>query len=367
MTGPTKIALATAFALTLALPARADIAMALVGPLTGSYASVGEQLRRGAEQAVEDINAAGGILGQKVTLKLADDVCDPKQGVAVANKLAAEGVSLVVGHFCSGVAIPASDVYAEENMVLISPGATAPKLTGRGMKTLFRTCGNDDQQGLVAGSYIAAKFPGARVAILHDKQVATKGQADETRAQLHRLGVKEMLYDAVTHGEKDFHAVVTRLKAEQVDLLFYGGYHTEAGLILRQMRETGTNAVLMGGDALMTQELWSIAGPAAEGALMVFSPDPRRNASAKPVVERFRKSGYEPEGYTLYTYAAFQAYAQAMAQAKTSKSQAVGAALHAGKFDTVLGPLSFDAKGDVVGETYTVYRWSNGTYDYAPK
>lgn len=363
----TKFLAAAAIFLAAASPVRADIAIAFVGPLTGPYASVGDQLKRGAEMAVADLNAAGGILGQKVVLKVGDDVCDPKQGVAVANKLAADGASLVVGHFCSGVAIPASEVYAEENMVLISPGATAPKLTGRGLKNVFRTCGNDDQQGKVAGAYIAGKFPGARVAILHDKQVATKGQADETRAELNRRGVKEVLYDAVTHGEKDFHAVVTRLEGARADVLFYGGYHTEAGLILRQMREGGVKTVLMGGDALMTQELWSIAGPAAEGTLMVFSPDPRRNPGAQPVVERFRKSGYEPEGYTLYTYAAFQAYAQAITQAKSAKPQDVTTALHTGKFETVLGPLTFDAKGDVVGETYTVYRWSNGTYDYAPK
>lgn len=351
--------------LLLGVPARADVTVALIGPLTGPYAAVGDQLRRGAEQAAADINAAGGILGQPLAVVYGDDVCDPKQAVSVARAIAGQGVSFVVGHFCSGSAIPASNVYAEENMILISPGATSPTLTGRGLPNVFRTCGNDDQQGEVAGAYIAKTFPGKRVAIVHDKQVATKGQAEATRAALKRRGVGDVLYDAVSAGEKDYRALVTKLQAAQADVLFYGGYHTEAGLIIRQMGEAGGKTVLMGGDALMTPELWAIAGPAAEGTLMVFSPDPRRNPGAADVVARFRRAGVEPEGYTLYTYAAFQVFAEAMAAARSAKPADVLRAMRSGEFGTVLGPLRFDARGDVIGESYTVYRWTNGTYRYA--
>lgn len=351
--------------LMLVAPARAEISIALVGPLTGPYAAVGDQLRRGAEQAAKDINAAGGLLGQPLKVVYGDDVCDPKQAVSVAQSIAAQRVRFVVGHFCSGSAIPASNVYADENMILISPGATSPTLTGRGLANVFRTCGNDDQQGEVAGDYIAKNFTGKRVAIVHDKQVATKGQADATRNKLRRHGVTEVLYDAVSAGEKDYRALVTKLQAAQTDLLFYGGYHTEAGLIVRQLGEAGAKTVVMGGDALMTPELWSIAGPAAEGTLMVFSPDPRRNPRAADIVARFRQAGVEPEGYTLYTYAAFQVFAQAIAAAKSATSADVAKTMRAGQFDTVLGPLRFDAKGDVIGESYTVYRWTGGTYRYA--
>lgn len=351
---------------TLVAPAAAEtMPVGLAAPLSGPYAAVGEQLRRGAEQAIADINANGGILGRKLELVVADDACDPSQAVAAANHLTSRGVKLVVGHFCSGVAIPASNVYADQNVLLISPGATSPLLTTRKLPLVFRTCGRDDQQGLVAGDFIARNFAGKRVAIVHDKQVATRGQAEATRERIEQLGIKPVLTDAVTAGEKNFAGLAARLKEAQADLLFYGGHHSEAALIMRQMRDHKLPTVLMGGDALMTPELWAVAGSAAEGALMVFSPDPRRNPDAAKVVQAFRARGWEPEGHTLYTYAAYQVLAGAAAKAGGAQPEALAKAIRANRFKTVLGEIGFDANGDVNGETYTVYRWSNGGYDYA--
>jgi branched-chain amino acid transport system substrate-binding protein len=330
--------------------------------MTGQYATFGEQMKRGAELAVADINAHGGVMGKKLALEVADDACDPKQAVSIANQMASRGVVFVAGHYCSSTSIPASDVYQQEGMVEISPASTNPVLTERGLSNIFRLCGRDDQQGPAAAEFIAKRFADKRIAIVHDNQAYSKGLADATKAKLNALGIHEVLYDTITPGERDYSAIVTKLKAAQIDILYYGGYHSEAGLIVRQMREQGMSTRLIAGDALMTQEFWSITGPAGEGTMMSFSPDPRKNPQASDVVERFRKAGYEPEGYTLYTYATMQVFAQAVAQANATDASALAAALHKGKFDTVLGPINFNAKGDVNAPGYVFYEWHDGHY-----
>jgi branched-chain amino acid transport system substrate-binding protein len=345
--------------------ARADIPIAVVGPMTGQYAAFGAQMKAGAEQAVADINKAGGLLGQKLVLEIGDDACDPKQAVAVANQMAAKGVKLVAGHFCSGSSIPASDVYVEENIVQISPASTNPKLTEAGKKNVFRTCGRDDQQGLVAGNYLADHYADKKIAIVHDKQAYSKGLADETKKQLNARGVQEVMYETITPGEKDYSALVSKLKQAGVDILYYGGYHTEAGLIVRQMREQGMDTKLVSGDALVTEEYWGITGPLGEGTMMTFSPDPRKNPIAAPVVKEFRDKGIEPEGYTLYTYGAIQAWVDAAKAAGSTDTNKVVDKLHTGSFDTVLGTIGFDEKGDVKAPGYVFYVWSDGKYDYA--
>lgn len=344
--------------------AHADITIGTAGPMTGPYAVFGAQMLAGAEQAVKDINEGGGVLGEKLVLRVGDDACDPRQAVAVANQLASQGAVFVAGHFCSGSSIPASDVYYEEEVLQISPASTNPQLTEAGKWNVFRTCGRDDQQGVVAGNYIADHFAERKVAIVHDKQAYSKGLADETKKQLNQRGIQEVLYDTITPGERDYSALVSKLKSNGVEILYYGGYHTEAGLIVRQMRDQGMDTTLISGDALVTDEYWSITGPLGEGTLMTFSPDPRKNPIAAPIVEEFRKNGIEPEGYTLYTYGAIQAWKQAVERAGTTDPTEVAEQLHEGEFDTVLGAISFDEKGDVTAPGYVLYVWQNGTYDY---
>jgi len=344
--------------------ARADIKIAIAGPITGDLAAFGEQLKRGAEMAVADINAKGGVNGEKLVITVGDDRCDPKEARSVAEKLANQKVAFVAGHFCSGSSIPASEVYKEEGILQISPASTNPVFTDRGLKNVFRVCGRDDQQGMVAGELIASKFKGKKVAVVHDKSQYGKGLADETKKTLNKKGVKEAMYEAITPKEKDYSALVSKLKAGGIDVIYYGGYHPEAGLIVRQAREQGLKATLISGDALVDKEFWAIAGKAGEGTLMTFDADPRKNAVAKEVVAKFKAAGYEPEGYTLYTYAAIQVFAQAAAKAKSTKLDALTKALHANKFSTVLGTTEFDKKGDVKSPAYKVYEWKDGKYDY---
>ena len=367
MTGlRTSFLVAAAAALGLAAgSANAQIKIATAGPMTGPYASFGEQMARGAKMAVKDINAAGGVLGKKLVLSVEDDACDPKQAVAVANKAVSEGVVFMAGHFCSGSSIPASNVYSEEGILQISPASTNPKLTEEGGPNVFRVCGRDDQQGLVAGAFLKEKFGKKRVAFLHDKTAYGKGLADATKAQFNKLGGKEVIYEAYTAQEKDYSAIVSKMKAARVDAFYVGGYHTEAGLMIRQAHEQGYKPQLISGDALVTDEFWKITGKAGEGTLMTFSPDPRKNPDAAPVVAKFRAQNYEPEGYTLYTYGAIQAWAMAVKAAGSTATPKVIAALRGGKFGTVLGKIGFDKTGDVTAPGYVWYEWKNGKYDYA--
>jgi branched-chain amino acid transport system substrate-binding protein len=341
-----------------------EIPIAVVGPVTGQYASFGQQMKNGGEMAVDDINEAGGVLGKKLDFTMGDDACDPKQAVAVANQLTGKGVALVAGHYCSGSSIPASQVYGESDMVQISPASTNPDFTDkRSASNIYRVCGRDDQQGGVAGQYLATHYGDKNIAIIHDKTAYGKGFADEVKKALNETGKEEVLYEAISAGEKDYSALVSKLKQAAVDVVFLGGYHTEAGLIVRQMRDQGMNTILMGGDALITQEYWSITGPAGEGTLMTFSPDPRKNPAAAEVVKRFKDKGIEPEGYVLYTYAAIQAWKQAVEKAGSTAAADVVKALNENEFDTVIGKFKFDDKGDPNLPPYAVYRWSNGTYE----
>lgn len=347
------------------LQAQADVTVAVVGPMTGKDAAFGTQMRVGAEQAVADINAAGGVLGQKLALEVADDACDPKQAVAVANRLAGQGVKAVFGHFCSGSSIPASEVYFEENIIQISPGSTNPALTEAGKANVFRVCGRDDQQGPAAAKYVAEHFKGKKIAIVHDKTAYGKGLADEMKKALNALGVKEVLFETLTPGEKDYSALVGKLNAEDIGVVYFGGYYTEAGLIVRQMRERGMKTVLVSGDALTDNAFWTVAGDQGSGTLFSFGPDPRKIPTAAPVVKTFRDKQIEPEGYVLYTYAAVQAWAQAATKAGSFDTAKVAPILRSTTFETVLGPISFDKKGDVIGAEYVFYEWQNGKYDYA--
>jgi branched-chain amino acid transport system substrate-binding protein len=354
----TTLGLALGFAIAAAGAANAQVKFGVQGPITGPNAAFGAQLKNGAEQAVADINAAGGIMGQKLSVQFGDDVSDPKQGVSVANKFAADGVKFVVGAFNSGVTMPSSEVYQENGILEITPASTNPQVTERKMWNIFRTCGRDDQQGAVAGAYILKHFKGKKVAVVHDKTTYGKGLADETIKAMGKGGMKPVLYEGINVGEKDYSALVSKIKQSGADLVYWGGLHTEGGLIVRQMRDQGVKAPLMGGDGITTDEFAQVGGPGVEGTLMTYGPDARNNPAAKDIVAKFRAAKFEPEAYTLYSYAAVQIMAQAATAAKSVDPKKVAEKMHSGmKFKTALGDISYDKKGDRTNLDYVMYIW----------
>ncbi len=340
-----------------------DITIAVAGPMTGSESAFGRQLQNGAEQFVADANAAGGLLGKKLKLFVGDDACDPKQARSIAEKVGSAGIPFVAGHFCSSSSIPASEAYADSNVLQITPASTNPLFTERKLWNVLRICGRDDQQGVVAAQYIAKNFAGKNVAILNDKTTYGKGLADETKKALNKAGFQEKMFESYNKDDKDFNSIVSRLKRDNIDLVYIGGYHQQAGLILRQMRDQGLKTVMMSGDSMNDKEFASITGPQAEGTLFTFGPDPRLKPTAKAIVEKFKAKGVDPEGYTLYTYAAMQVWTEAAKKAGTTDPQKVMKVIKEGEWDTVLGRMAFDAKGDIKAIDYVVYKWDDkGNY-----
>src|ERR1043165_8816858 len=352
------LGVALGFAFALAQSAAAQVKFGVGGPITGPNAATGAQMKNGVEQAATDINAAGGILGNKLSVEFGDDVSDPKQGVSVANNFAADGVKFVIGHYNSGVTIPASEIYQENGILEITPASTNPKVTERNMWNIFRTCGRDDQQGKIAGGYILAHFKGKKIAFVHDKTTYGKGLVDETLKTIQGGGMKEVLYEGINTGDKDYSALISKIKQAGPDLVYFGGLYTEGGLIVRQMRDQGVKAPLMGGDGITSDEFATVGGPGVEGTLMTFAPDPRKRAEAKAIVEKFRANKFEPEAYTLYSYAAVQIYKQAAEEAKSVDPKKVAETIKSGKkFKTVIGEMAYDKKGDITKLDYVMYIW----------
>jgi len=348
-------------AMLASAPAYADITIGLAGPLSGEYATLGEQIRNGAEQAVADINATGGIKGQKLVLHEGDDACDPKQAVAVANQMANAGVKFVVGHVCSGSSVPASKIYSEENILMVTPISTNPILTEAGLTNVFRTCGRDDQEGAAQARYVLKHLQDKKIGIVHDNTAVGLDLADQFKKHLNAGGVHEIVFDAYTPGEKDYSALVAKLKQSGVQVLVIGGYHVEVALITRQIKQQAVDIQVISDDALATPEFWSITGPMGEGVLFTFQPDVSQRPDAKKVADEMHKAGRDATGYSYNAYAAVQVIAEGIQRVGTDPAK-VATALRQKPVKTIMGTLGFDAKGDVKGDTFAIYRWHNGTY-----
>ncbi len=355
----------------MGVPSFADVLLGVGAPLTGSQAAFGEQIKRGVEAAVAEANAKGGMNGEKISVVYGDDAADPRQGISVANKFVGDGVQFVIGHFNSGVSIPTSEIYAENGVLQIAPGTTNPTYTERGLWNTFRTCRRDDQQGVVAGKYIADHYKDGKVAILHDKTPYGQGLADETKKSLNQNGMQETMYEGVNQGDKDFSALIAKMKAQGITVVYWGGMHPEAGLIIRQMADQGVKAQFISGDGIVSNELASIAGDAVAGVMNTFGPDPRDDKANEALIKTFRDAGFEPEAYTFYAYAGVQSLVDAAKAAGSNDPQAVAEAMKAkGPFKTVLGDISFDAKGDPSLSPYVMFEWrkgADGKYNYFQK
>ncbi|MDO5289017.1 MAG: branched-chain amino acid ABC transporter substrate-binding protein [Pseudomonadota bacterium] len=356
----TKVAVAVALTLGAAQAALAQgvVKIGVAGPMTGSVAQYGDMIKTGVDAAVADINKAGGVAGSKLEAVYYDDACDPKQAVAVANKIVNDKVKFVIGHVCSGATQPASDVYEDEGILMITPSSTAPAITERGHKLIFRTIGLDSMQGPVAAKYIIDKYKGKTVAVLHDKQQYGEGIATAVRKDVQAAGLKVAVFEGLNAGDKDFNALITKLKRANVDFVYFGGYHPEMGLLLRQARQAGLNAKFMGPEGVGNKEVSAIAGDASEGMLVTlpraFENDPKNKA----LVDSIKAAKKDPSGtFVMPGYAAASAIAQGIGKAGSADTAKVAAALRANSFDTPIGNIGFDAKGDLKNFDFVVYEW----------
>jgi branched-chain amino acid transport system substrate-binding protein len=355
-----------ALALTITtLPAHADIVVGVAGPMTGEFAPLGAQMRSGVEQAIADINAAGGIAGQKLALEVADDGCNAKKADAAATALAAKGAALVVGHLCLKASLAGAAVYATEHVVEISPGTTFAKYTDdRPGPGIFRLCGRDDAEGAFAGAMIARRFAGHNVAVIDDATAYGKALADAAAGALDTAGEPVVLRDTYTPGAKEYNTLASRVAAASADVVYIGGSNPEAAIIAKSIKDRVPAVTIVAGDALLTPDYADLAGDAAEGTLVTYPADPRRFPEAANVAAAFAANNIDPVGYTLPAYAAVQVWAAAAAAAGGTDFDKVVAALHGGPFATVIGPVAFDERGDLRNPAYDWYVWKGG--DYAP-
>ncbi|SOB77902.1 L-leucine-binding protein/L-isoleucine-binding protein/L-valine-binding protein [Marinobacter sp. LV10R510-11A] len=350
-------AVSASVALMAAGNAAAEIKIGVAGPMTGPVAQYGDMQFSGTRMAIERINADGGVMGEKLVAVEYDDVCDPKQAVTVANRMVNDGVRFVVGHLCSSSTQPASDIYEDEGILMITPASTSPKITERGYKLIFRTIGLDSMQGPVAGNYIASQNP-ERVAIIHDKQQYGEGIATAVRDTLKDKGIEIAMFEGVTAGSKDFSSLVTKLKQANVDYVYFGGYHPELGLILRQARQAGLDTKFMGPEGVGNKDINTIAGEAAEGLLVTLPPSFDQKAENQELVKAFEAKGEDPSGpFVLTSYTAVQLVADGIEAAQSKDPFDVAAALRSGTFETPIGAVEYDKAGDMKSFEFVVFEW----------
>ena len=346
---------------TYAAFAADTIKIGLLAPITGSYASEGQGMKQVLELLAADVNAKGGILGKQVAVITEDDGSDPRTAALAANKLISQGVVAVIGTYGSSVTEPTQGILDESGIVQIANGATAIRLTEKGLKMFFRTCPRDDEQAKVAAQTIA-KLGYKKVAILHDNSTYAKGLAEETRGLLQKQpGAQIVFFDALTPGERDYSTILTKLKQAQPQVVFFTGYYNEAGLLLRQKKEMGFNVPFIGGDATNNTDLVKIAGvQAAAGFYFISAPLPQDLPTAKAFIDQFKKKyGAEPNSiYPVLAGDGFNVVVAALKATKGGNSAQVGAYLHNNlkDFQGLTGKISFNAKGDRVGEVYKAYK-----------
>lgn len=311
------------FGVTLAAiaPVRAELLIGDASPLTGPVSWSGEQHLMGTELAVAELNAKGGVLGEQIRLISVDDACDTEQAVAAARKLISDRVIFVVGHICSGGAIPTAPLYEAAGVIVISPSATNPRLTEEGRANVFRVVGRDDQQGILGGNYLADHWGGRNIAILHDGEAYGRGLAEETRKTLNARGAREAIFEQITPGLVDYFEVVKKIQAMSIDVLYYAGYPAEAGLLIRQLRDRGDDLQMVSADGLSSEDYWLVAGEAGEGTLFTSFRDPSKNPGAATIIERARARKIDPTYRVLYSYGAVQAWAAAVEQAGSLRSR----------------------------------------------
>lgn len=367
----TAAALVPALALWLsgAAGAIADIRIAVVGPMSGQFSVLGEQMRLGAAHAVAAVNARGGIRGETVMLETADDRCEPEDAKAVANRLVGRNVVAVIGHLCSAPSIEASQIYSNAAVIQISPASTSPAFTDNRPDPTggtYRLYAREDDQPKIAGRFLAERFGRGRVAFIHDNTTYGKALADNAMAAFEEAGGRAVYNHGFESGQADYSGIVGQLELQDIDAVYIGGYPADAGRVVRQMRRIGMGAAIMGGDALLTTEYRDAAGRAANGTFVTYPASPHSGPGAEALIERLRAEEIEPEAFTLYAYAAVQVWEEAVRRAGTTAYGAVARVINEGRFETVVGEVAFDAKGDMNLPGYSIYQWGDDWYEKLP-
>jgi len=349
-------------------PSAITVKIGIVAPLTGPQSHIGKDMENAVRLAAEDANAAIITIGGKQVrfeVMAEDDQADPKMAPVVAQKLADAKVNAVVGHFNSGTTIPASKIYSDAGIPQISPSATNPKYTDQGFKTAFRVVANDNQQGKVVGEYIAKELKAKALAIIDDRTAYGQGVADVVERSAQAAGTKVVAREYTTDRSTDFKAILTKIKGERPDVIFFGGIDTQAGPMLKQMKALGISAQYVGADGIQSTELFKLGGDAVEGTIASFPGLPLdRMPQGKGFGEKYRAKWnqdvvlYAPQGYD-----AFNVFVEAMKKAGSTDPAKFLPALAAIDYTGITGPIKFDEKGDIKDGPITMFKAVGGKWE----
>lgn len=341
-----------------------------VAPLTGGIAHLGKDNENGARLAVDEINAAGGLEvgGKKYTLELLaeDDKADPKEGTLAAQKLVDAGVVAVIGHLNSGTTIPASKIYADANVVQVSPSATNPKYTEQGFKTAFRVVANDNQQGSVLANYAATEMKAKTIAIVDDRTAYGQGLADVVEKVAKEKGLKVVAREFATDKTTDFNAILTKIRAAKPDVVMYGGMDATAGPMAKQMKQLGIKTKLLAGDGVCSPEFIKLAGDAADILTCSMAGEAvEKLARGEEFKAKYKaKFNADVQIYSPYSYDAVFVVADAIKRAGKVDKPAIVAAMPATNYTGVTGQITFDEKGDIKNGAISMFNVKDGKLNY---
>lgn len=342
------------------------IKIGIAGVQTGSDGQIGSTMIFGSQIAIDEWNAKGGLLGKKIEPVVRDDEGKPNQAVAVAQEIVAKGAVAVIGHFNSGCTIPSSEIYRQNGLIQITPGSTNPQVTERGFTNLFRVVGRDDQQGTVAAGFARERLKVSKIAILHNKTAYGQGLAEEVRKTFKANGGEVVLFSGISSEEMDFRANLSAIEKTGAEAVFWGGMYGQAAPLLTQLRDSGKNIPFISGDGTIVKEFLDTAGPKASNVFLTFGPDFKKLPAAQPFLEKYRAAHGEEGPYSIYGYDAANILFSAIEKAGTTDAVKVAEVLRATRFETCLGPVEFNDKGDLKQTNYVIWTVENGAFTILP-
>jgi branched-chain amino acid transport system substrate-binding protein len=341
----------------------AAITIGLAGAQTGADAQIGLSMLNGSQIAINEWNAKGGVLGKKIETIVLDDEGKSDKAVNIAQTLVDDGVAAVIGHFNSGCTIPASRIYNDAKVVEISPGSTNPQYTEQGFAHAFRICGRDDQQGPVAAAYLRDTLKLDKIAILDDKTSYGEGIADEVKKSFEAKGGQVVMFQGIGKDEHDFRANLDVIKGSGAQALYWGGMYGQGGPLFVQMRQAGLAIPFISDDGAYDQAFIDTVGTDAKDAYLTFGKDYHALPAAQAFMKNYQDKFHQPIGsYSVYGYDAANVLLTAMAAAGTTDADKVSAVLKGQPFDTILGKIEFNEKGDVKESGYVVWTIRDGKF-----
>ena len=374
MRSSSRLALAAASALVLALAGcggakqeATTINIGLVGAQSGADAQIGLSMLNGSRVAIDEWNAKGGVLGKKINPIVLDDEGKSDKAVNVAQTLVDDGVVAVIGHFNSGCTIPASRVYNDAKILEISPGSTNPQYTEQGFPDAFRICGRDDAQGKVAAAFLRDTLKLDKIAIMDDKTAYGQGIADEVKKNFEAKGGQVVMDQGLGKDERDFRANIDVIKGSGAQALFWGGMYGQGGPLFVQLRQAGVTIPFVSDDGAFDQSMIDTVGKDAANIYVTFGKDYHTQSGAADFIKKYTDTFHQPEGaYSVYGYDAANVVLTAMTKAGTTDSDKVAAVMKSQPFDTILGKIEFNEKGDVKESGYIIWTIKDGKFTVLP-